>query len=149
MEMKFVNIIKRLMSGSYETMTGHPDAPKRFEEFVKEIREKIPELAGKDDWEVEDTVLEAIDFARHKLCKPIRTAEYAPTGINYYEGVAVYSCYHPSVGNFYLTVQEEEDGDTGYGFFGFTLTRDKREAMRLYKSVVKEWKERGIKYEEW
>ena len=28
--MNFVDIIKRLMSGSYETMTGHPDAPRRL-----------------------------------------------------------------------------------------------------------------------
>jgi len=145
----FIEVLKKLIPGTYDTMTGHPDAPWRFREFVREIKEKIPELKDKEDWEVENTVLEAVDYARHKLCTLLRSAEVAAETPGYYEGVAAYSCYHPSLGSFYLTIQEEEDANSGYGYFGFTITRSRSKALEDYKSVIESWKERGIKYEEW
>ena len=145
----FIEVLKRLIPGTYSTMTGHPNAPEAFREFVREVKEKVPELRARDDWEVESTVLEAIDHARHKLCTPLKTAEVVGVTGDYYEGAAVYSCYHPDIGDFYLAIQEEEDAASGYGFFGFTLTRSKNKALEDYKSVIESWKERGVKYEEW
>jgi len=145
----FVEIIKKLMGGDYRTGTGYPGAREDMEEFVKKVLERVPELRGRDDWEVESTVLEAVDWARDKLCKKLRYAEVEAATPDYYEYVAVYSCFHPEIGQFYLAMSEDEDAAGGSAHLGFILTKDKNEALRAYRETLKDWRERGIKFTEW
>jgi len=144
----FYEILRKLMDGSYDTMTGHPDAAERVEEFVKDVTARIPELRGKEEWEVEETVQEAVEWAIKSICKPVKTGEVV-TEPDYYEFVGVYSCMHPSIGQFYIALNEEEDAASGYGYWGVTITRNKEEAMERYRGIVEYWKEHGAEYEEW
>ncbi|RLE54210.1 MAG: hypothetical protein DRJ40_11405 [Thermoprotei archaeon] len=144
----FIDILRKLMEGTYSTMTGSPDAPETFREFVEEIKVKVPELRDKDDWEVENTVLEAIDYARHKLCSQIKKAEVVPATPDYYGGITVYTCYHPDIGRFYLVIDEEEDASSGYAHYSFTITKNRRKALREYEERIKAWKEEEVEFEE-
>jgi hypothetical protein len=40
----FATIIKKLIPGSYDTLTGHPQAWDRFREFVEEVKRKVEDL---------------------------------------------------------------------------------------------------------
>jgi len=145
----FYEILRKLMDGSYSTLTGHPDAHDSIERFVKDVTSRIPELRGKDEWEIEEAVQEAVEWAIKSICKPVKAAEVNPATPDYYEFVGVYSCVHPGTGQFYIAVNEEEDAASGYGYWGVTITRDREEAMERYRAVVEDWKERGAEYEEW
>lgn len=135
----FVEIIKRLMEGDYSTSTGHPNAPEEFEEFVREVKRRVPELRDKEDWEVESTVLDAIEWAINTSCKLV--SDYNIGRGNYYQTVELYECTHPEVGRFYLLRGIEEDGDAGYGYYGFFLTRDRKRAEESYEEEVRHIKE--------
>jgi hypothetical protein len=43
-EYEYLEIVKKLIPGSYSTSTGYPGAEEAFTEFVKDITERIPEL---------------------------------------------------------------------------------------------------------
>jgi len=128
----YIEIIKRLMEGDYDTMTGHPDAPSRFREFVRAVRERVPELRAKEDWEVESTVLDAFEWAIESHCKLVR--DYSVGRGNYYNTVEMYACFHPEIGDYYIVKSEEADGDSGYGYVGYLLTRDRKRALETFKS---------------
>ena len=135
----FIEIINKLMDGDYAIATGSPDAPSKMKEFIEDVTSRIRELRGKEEWEIEDIVTDAIDWALEKICKPIianerRTYEWE-------EAIGLYECFHPETGRFYVVTQEETDAPSGYSFFGFRLTRSKKEARELYDFIEKEWKE--------
>ena len=136
----FIEIIKRLIPGDYDTMTGHPDAPERFKEFVEEVKSKIPELRGREDWDVESTVIEAVEWTIGKLCKPLRTREF--TVPDYSEFAGLYECFHSDIGKFYLVLNEESDAASGYGYLGFSLTRNRDEARETYREFEEEIEEK-------
>jgi len=145
----FVEIIKKLMEGDYGTGTGYPGAKEDIERFVRKVFERVPELRGKEDWEVESTVLEAVGWARDELCKKLRYAEVEAATPDYYEYAAVYSCYHPEIGRFYLVMSEDADAASGAAHVGFKLTKSRDEALRDYKEILSSWREEGIKFTEW
>jgi len=144
----FPDILKKLLGGKYDTMTGHPDAASRVREFVREVTSRVPELRGKEEWEVEETVHDAVEWAIRSICKPEKTAEVT-TIPDHYEFVGVYSCYHPDIGKFYMTVNEEEDSAAAFGYWGVRITKNKSEALSDYKDVVSYWREREVEVEEW
>jgi len=135
----YTEIIKRLMGKDYEMMIGSPEAPSRMKEFVRAVTERIPEFRGKEEWEIEETVQDAVEWAIKNICDVVKTAEksYPP---DYDAFAGVYSCVHPRTGQFYITVNEEEDASSGFGFFGFEITKDKKKALEDYRSIVSEWK---------
>jgi len=145
----FIEIIKKLMGDKYHTGTGYPGAKEDMKEFVKKVLGRVPELRGKEDWEVESTALEAVDWARDSICKKLKYAEVEAATPDYYEYVAVYSCSHPEIGQFYLAISEDEDAAGGSAHLAFTLTRDRKEALKEYNDTLKEWRNRGIRFTEW
>ena len=135
----FIEIINKLMDGDYAIATGSPDAPSKMKEFIEDVTSRIRELRGKEEWEIEDIVTDAIDWALEKLCK-LKHGDYRGTYL-WKEVAALYECFHPETGRFYVVTQEETDAPSGYSFFGFRLTRSKKEARELYDFIEKEWKE--------
>jgi hypothetical protein len=138
----FATIIKKLIPGSYDTLTGHPQAEERFREFVEEVKRKVEELKYLPDEDVEDRVLEAIDWARHSICSKVYDWEHVSEAGDYYEGVILYSCNHPTTGKFYMVIHEMESADVGEAYFGFHLTRDYRNALRKYSETKRHLEER-------
>jgi len=136
-EHEYLEIVKKLIPGSYSTSTGHPGAEMDFEEFVKDVTELVPELRGLEDWEVEEKVLSAIDWVRGNICSEVYGWEYVPEGGDYYQGSGLYVCNHPATGKFYLVIHEVADEASGYGYFGFTLTNNYREALKKYSEIKK------------
>jgi hypothetical protein len=131
-----LEIIKRLIPGSYSTSTGHPGAEEGFAEFVRSVTERVPELRRLDDWEVEERVLSAISWARDSICSEVYGWEFVPEG-DYYLASTLYECNHPAVGKFYLVTHEESDGASGFEYFGFTLTDNYRDALKKYSEIKK------------
>jgi hypothetical protein len=106
-----------------------------FEEFVKDVTELVPELHGLEDWEVEEKVLSAIDWVRGNICSEVYGWEYVPEGGDYYQGSMLYVCDHPAIGKFYLVTHEITNEASGFQYFGFTLTRNYREALKEYGEI--------------
>jgi len=128
----FSTIIRKLMEGEYSTSTGHPFAEEEFEEFVKEVKEKVEELRGLEDEEVEDKVLTAIGWAEDSICRTIYKWRFIPEHGEYYLSISLMSCNHPETGKFYLVKREEANAMTGAWFYDFLLTRNYREALKSY-----------------
>ena len=143
----FLSIVKKLIPGHYHTSTGNPMSPEDFREFVEEAKKRVPELARMKDWEVESTVLEALDWAMHTICVKQREWSHASEA-GHYVGMGLYKCEHPDTGKFYIVHFEEEIPDAGEAHVSFELTRDWREAQRSFSEEKKYWKEelkrRGI-----
>lgn len=137
----YADIIKRLLPGDYSTSSGNPLSPEHFEDFVRRVKEKVPELRGKEDWEVESITLEAIEWARDNICKELNFTDFSRPP-DFSESVGLYVCYHPEIGNFYMVVHEEMDAASASGYFGFLLTKDKERAKEDYRYIVKEESER-------
>ena len=138
----YIEIIKRLMGGDYATATGSPDAPSKMREFVRSVTSRIKELRGKEEWEIEDMVMNAIAWASENICKRLKGEE--KSYYEYYESVEMYECFHPEIGKFYMVISEEADAPSGYNYFGFELTRSKSEAEESYRSEVEALREEGI-----
>jgi hypothetical protein len=137
----FLSIVKKLIPGRYHTSTGNPMSPHHFEKFVEEVKKKVPELAEKEDWEVESTVLEALDWAMHTICVKKREWGHA-TEAGFYVGMGLYKCEHPDTGKFYIVHFEEEIPDAGEAHVSFKLTRDWREAQKSFSEERKYWEEK-------
>jgi len=142
-----VEIIKRLMEGGGSSSTGHPNAYDDMRELYEFVTSRIPEFKGMSMEEVEEKVFDAIQEVESKFCKAIKGAEVEPETPDYYEDIVVYQCSHPEIGQFYLTIEEEGDSSSGYGYLGFGLTRDRRKALEGFREKIREWRENGIRFE--
>jgi len=132
----FLEVIKKLIPGSYFTSTGNPHAPEHMEQFVKEVKSKVPELADREDWDAENTVIEAVDWAINNICKSLD--HRIKRGISCLREIGLFECFHPSTGKFYMVFDEETDADFGSWFFGFDLTRSREKAEKLFKELIEE-----------
>ena len=136
----FPTIIKKLMEGSYLTSTGNPESPTHFEEFVRSVKERVEELKGLPDEEVEKKVLVAISWAEENICKPHRTWSYS-TEAGYYVDITLHSCSHPEIGTFYMLTSEEGYPDLGEYFFSFELTKKYSSALDSFRKEKKRYEE--------
>jgi hypothetical protein len=143
----FATILRKLMDGEYLTSTGNPDSPRHFESFVKEVKSRVEELRDLPPKDVEDKVLEAVSWAIHTICSPLRSWDYISETGEYYIGITLYRCSHPTTGKFYMVVREEESASVGEAFFGFGLYRDYKTALKTY-TEEKKYEEEYIK-EKW
>jgi len=144
----FPTIIKKLMEGSYLTSTGHVDSPMHFEKLVKSVKERVEELKGLPDKEVEDRVLAAISWAEENICKPHRTWSYSTKEGGYYIKVTLHSCSHPEIDTFYMLTSEKGDTLLGHHFFSFELTKKYRSALDSFREEKKGY-EVADKFEKW
>jgi hypothetical protein len=135
-EREYLEIVKKLIPGSYSTSTGHPGAEESFTEFVRDVTQRVPELRRLEDWEAEEMVLSAIDWIRRNICSEVYGWEFVPER-DYYEGSWLYTCNHPATGKFYLVIHERMEGASGFGYFGFMLTNNYREALEEYSRIKK------------
>jgi len=147
----FIEIINKLMDGDYAIATGSPDAPSKMKEFIEDVTSRIRELRGKEEWEIEDIVTDAIDWALEKICKRLKGEEKSYYGYYeekrhyvYYDSVEMYECFHPEIGKFYMVINDEANAPSGYRYFGFELTRSKSEAEESYRSNVEALREEYI-----
>jgi hypothetical protein len=136
-EREYLEIVKKLIPGSYSTSTGHPGAEEAFTKFVEDVTQRVPELRRLEDWEVEERVLSAIDWVRSNICSEVYGWEFVPKGVDYYNASWLYTCNHPATGKFYLVIHEEGDGASGFNYFGFMLTNNYREALEEYSRIKK------------
>ena len=69
--------------------------------------------------------------------------EVRRTGLH--EGVYMYSCSLPTVGDFYVVVYEDYNADTGGAYTSYTFTRDRVDAEKLFnegrEEIAEEWRE--------
>jgi hypothetical protein len=137
MSEQYLEIVRKLIPGYYSTSTGHPGAEESFTEFVKDVIERVPELRNLEDWEVEEEVISAIKWVRSNICSEVYGWEFVPEGGDYYEGSGLYVCNHPAIGRFYLVIHEEVNEASGFGYFGFKLTTDYRDALKTYSEIKK------------
>jgi hypothetical protein len=139
--LQHVEILKRLIPGDYDTMTGHPDAHERARMFVEDVTSRIPELKRMKSWEIEDAVISAVEWAASNLCRFIKGRDFvSPTG-DYAESVVVYKCHHDDIGHFYLLIYEAQDASSGFGYFRFILTRDRNEILKAYRDIKESMEE--------
>ena len=135
----FITVLKKLMESGeeYRTGIGYPESKWTFQEFISKITDRIPELAGSGEREIEDTVLAAIDFAIENHCKAERVFERGPPGyVDYMRTVKLYSCHHPHLGRFYMLVEEVSDAQLGNWSFRFRLSKDAKELEEAYKEKL-------------
>lgn len=127
----FVEIVRKLIPGTYSTSYGYPSSPEDMNEFVKEVTGRVPELAGMEDWKVEEMVLDSIDWFMKKACHLLREEDTG--GYNATNYIGLFQCFHPKTGRFYLVFREQTYPDTGEHYVGFMLTRDRKEAEETFK----------------
>jgi hypothetical protein len=146
----FLSIVEKLIPGHYHTSTGNPMSSEHFKEFVEDAKKKVPELAKMRDWEVENAVLEALDWAMHTICVKQMEWNHASEA-GHYVGIGLYKCEHPKAGKFYVVHSEEEAPDVGEAHVSFKLTRDWGEAQKSFSEEREYWEEelrmRGIEEE--
>jgi len=121
-----VRILRALLPGSYSTGSGYPGSDRDMEEFVREVRRRVPELAGEDDETVVREVVDAVSWAFINICRPLKGKHRVKHGPNYFEERGVFSCCHPELGPFRLSFYEEMNADAGVWHFGFELERLRR-----------------------
>jgi len=140
-EKLYLKIISRLIDTGYHgTSYGHPTAEEHFKSFVDKMRRYVPELRKLDPEDVEETVIDAINYASENWCRAESFFEHAPeTG--YYLGIGLFRCHHPELGRFYLVLREESNPDFNVHYFNFSLWKRIRDAEREYKELVKIEKE--------
>jgi len=137
-----ITLIGRLTPGSYTTHIGNITSPEYVEKFVKNVKERVPELAGKEEDEVESEVLNALSEVTDEACKLIDKWEKWGVSGGVHDKVSLYECYHPSTGKFYISVLDWGDFSAGEGGISFFLTRDKGEARKDFRDTVKALKMR-------
>ena len=140
----FIELIKKLLPGDYYTGFGYFGSEDDHKSFVRKVKERVPEVAHEEGWKVEEMVNEAIEWIANNLCKPL--GHRVKRDVNYLHEVGLFQCYHPEIGTFYLTFDEESNGDAGAWHFGFLLSRSRKEAESEFKSSVEEMEEEE---EEW
>ena len=142
----FIVLLKKLLPGDYYTGFGYPGSEDDHESFVREVKKRVPEVAHEEDRKVEEMVNEAIEWAVNNICKPL--GHRVKRGVNRLHEVGLFQCHHPEIGTFYLTFDEESNGDAGTWHFGFTLRRSREEAERDYREAVGEMEEEEEEEEE-
>jgi len=148
-EKQYLEIISKLISGTYRFSTGSPDSKDIEETTLAEVRERLPELRYMDDEELSQLVADAISYAMDKLCKvaeyPTRWgARKASVGIErpgYSREFGWMKCSHPEIGEFHIVFDEESSYDAGVFHYGYTLTKNPREAKSDFFDIKREIKE--------
>jgi len=136
-ELSPLEIVRGLIPGSYATSFGNPDAAEHMRQFVGEVRRRVPELRGRKGYIVEATVIEAVEWVADNVCKVLDYRGKRST--NYFKEAWLLECSHPATGRFYMVLDEEGNGDYGCWYFGFSLTRYKREARKLFRELAEEF----------
>ena len=116
------------------------------EEYIKEIKQKVPELAGESPEDIEDKISEMLDWLINNICKPIRYTTKRDVG--YLHEVGAYQCHHPQIGTFYLFHDEESNYDAGVYHLSFSLARSEKKVLDSYRDVLSEM-ESEEEPEEW
>jgi len=143
-----ITLIEKLTPGEYLTSIGNITSPEHVREFVKDVKERVPEFAGKDWDEIEDKVLDALNEVIDEACKIIDQKEMWGATHSSFDRASLYECYHPSTGKFYISMYDWGDFDSGEGGVEFYLTRDKKDARRTFRETIKDIKEEYERYRE-
>jgi len=136
MLVSLVDIVRKLMGGDYYVGTGYPGAAEDEEEFIREIKRRVPELAGESPEDIEDKISDMLSWLINNICKPLRYTTKRNPG--YLHEVGAYQCHHPQLGTFYLFHDEENEFDAAVHHLSFSLTRSKKEVLDSYRDVLSE-----------
>jgi len=148
-EKQYLEVIQKLISGTYRFSTGSPDSKDIEETTLAEIRERLPELRHMDDEELSQLVADAINYAMEKLCT---VAEYSTRWGTRKASVSIqrpgYSrefgwmkCYHPEIGEFHIVFDEDSNYDAGVFYHSYSLTKNPIEAKSDFFDIKREVKE--------
>ena len=117
---------------------GYPDAPTP-EDVVRSLREQGVELPPLPPRVLEAEVVEAIEDAINRFCKPMKFIELETPGSNYREGTFIYACEHPNIGRFYIYMEEREKESEKFG--GVKFTTDESEAIARFAEQLERYLE--------
>jgi len=150
-ELSSVEIISRLLDVDLHTSTNNPDAGKHLQEFAESVRERIPELAGLRDRDIEQTVLDAFEEVLHSVCELDKESKLQTVG-GATMTAQLFRCSHPDVGGFYVVKSELGYETTGESHLFLYASKDHRKAYDSYRreveAIQKEYEELKTSLEE-
>jgi len=110
--------------------TGYPGAEDTDKEFFDKVGKYLGAKTLDEVYDIEEKVIGIVENILDHNCKLIKCLEGMNPG--YREGVYLYQCTYPDIGNFYVVVFEEQNSDTGEGFVSYEFHKDGNKAKKSY-----------------